>query len=138
MVCRCFLVSYFLSPFPPSSLTIEIMHPLNLITALPNPSPCLAGPLTYNDTDSKLLVHEDGKTVTLDTTFENYMAAKEKVYSFDRVIGGEGTQKDVYEVVHPLVESVVQGYNATVFAYGVTGTVLLIGKSNNSWQLFIQ
>ncbi len=61
--------------------------------------------------------------MTLDTTFENYMASKERVYSFDRVIGGEGTQEDVYEVVHPLVESVVQGYNATVFAYGVTGTV---------------
>jgi hypothetical protein len=78
----------------------------------------------YHLLDTKLLVHDDGKSVTLDTTFENYMASKEKVYSFDKVIGGagnEGSQEDVYEVVHPLVESVVQGYNATVFAYGVTG-----------------
>ena len=33
-------------------------------------------------------------------------------------------QADVYsEVAKPLIENVITGYNATVFAYGATGTV---------------
>lgn len=43
----------------------------------------------------------------------------EKNFTFDAVYGGESTQRQVYdETAFPLVESVIQGYNGTIFAYG--------------------
>jgi kinesin family protein 18/19 len=39
-----------------------------------------------------------------------------------QAFGPDSTQEEVYsETTQHLVESVLQGYNATVFAYGATG-----------------
>lgn len=46
-----------------------------------------------------------------------------KVFTFDAVYGWTSSQRDVYDdVVRPLVESVLHGFNGTIFAYGQTGT----------------
>jgi len=45
-----------------------------------------------------------------------------KTFTLDRVFGPNAVQEDVYEHVKPLVQSAVDGYNATVFAYGHTGS----------------
>lgn len=46
-----------------------------------------------------------------------------KVFTFDSVHGWESRQSDIYDdAVRPLVESVLQGFNGTIFAYGQTGT----------------
>ncbi|EPS60418.1 hypothetical protein M569_14385, partial [Genlisea aurea] len=44
-------------------------------------------------------------------------------YEFDEVLTESASQKRVYEIVaKPVVESVLDGYNGTVMAYGQTGT----------------
>jgi len=46
-----------------------------------------------------------------------------KVFTFDRVFAPECKQTDVYnDGARPFVESVLEGYNGTIFAYGQTGT----------------
>ncbi|XP_074572689.1 kinesin-like protein KIN-UB [Curcuma longa] len=46
-----------------------------------------------------------------------------ETYEFDEVLTESASQKRVYEVVaKPVVESVLEGYNGTVMAYGQTGT----------------
>ncbi|XP_060918245.1 kinesin family member 3Cb [Labrus mixtus] len=46
-----------------------------------------------------------------------------KVFTFDSVYGWESKQNDIYDdAVRPLVESVLHGFNGTIFAYGQTGT----------------
>lgn len=51
----------------------------------------------------------------------------DKNFSYDAVYGADSTQRQVYdETAFPLVESVIQGYNGTIFAYGQTGC----GKSH--------
>ncbi|CAL5192556.1 unnamed protein product [Lathyrus oleraceus] len=53
-------------------------------------------------------------------------------YEFDEVLTQSASQKRVYEVVaKPVVESVLDGYNGTVMAYGQTGT----GKTFTLGQL---
>eukprot|EP00056_Hartaetosiga_gracilis_P011244 m.169111 g.169111 ORF g.169111 m.169111 type:complete len:1174 (-) comp13474_c0_seq1:427-3948(-) len=48
--------------------------------------------------------------------------AKEKRFAFDRTFHKSQTQKDVYtHSTKPLLKGVLNGYNATVFAYGPTG-----------------
>lgn len=57
-----------------------------------------------------------------------------KTFTFDGVFGEETSQAEVYESVAPFVESVLHGYNATVFAYGQTGagkTYTMMGDSSN-------
>lgn len=46
-----------------------------------------------------------------------------KVFTFDAVFDAKSRQQDIYdEAIRPLVASVLQGFNATIFAYGQTGT----------------
>lgn len=45
-----------------------------------------------------------------------------KKFTYDAVYGIEAQQADIYnETAFPLVESVIEGYNGTIFAYGQTG-----------------
>ncbi|KAM7194365.1 kinesin-like protein 6 [Rhypophila sp. PSN 637] len=47
---------------------------------------------------------------------------KDQVFAFDRVFDDNATQADIYEgTTKNLIDSVLDGYNATVFAYGATG-----------------
>ena len=47
---------------------------------------------------------------------------KDQVFAFDRVYDENANQADVYEgTTKQLLDSVLDGYNATVFAYGATG-----------------
>ncbi|PSR74150.1 hypothetical protein PHLCEN_2v10106 [Hermanssonia centrifuga] len=46
-----------------------------------------------------------------------------RTYPFDLVFGPEADQAMIYhDVVSPMLEEVLQGYNCTLFAYGQTGT----------------
>jgi kinesin family protein C2/C3 len=45
---------------------------------------------------------------------------KWKSFGFDRVWGPDQSQQDVFQDVEPLALSVVDGYNACIFAYGQT------------------
>ncbi|XP_078347160.1 kinesin-like protein KIF19 [Oculina patagonica] len=48
--------------------------------------------------------------------------SREKQYIFDCAFGPNSNQAEVYKAVaKPLIENVITGYNATVFAYGATG-----------------
>jgi len=58
-----------------------------------------------------------------------------KSYVFDHVHGPESTQGDVFDSVQYIVDSVIQGYHGTIFAYGQTGTgktYTLFGESSSS------
>ena len=46
-----------------------------------------------------------------------------RTFWYDKAYGMDSTQEQVFqETAMPIVESVVQGYNGTIFAYGQTGT----------------
>jgi hypothetical protein len=47
---------------------------------------------------------------------------EQRVFNFENVFDAAASQEDVYRTVRPLVESVVEGFNATIFAYGSTGS----------------
>lgn len=45
-----------------------------------------------------------------------------KSFTFDNVFGSESLQSYIYEeTAFSLVDSVIEGYNGTIFAYGQTG-----------------
>ncbi|ODH52432.1 hypothetical protein GX48_01495 [Paracoccidioides brasiliensis] len=62
-------------------------------------------------------VHRFSKSV-----IPNGKRVKDQTFMFDRVFDENTTQGDVYEATtRNLLDSVLDGYNATVFAYGATG-----------------
>ncbi|KAF1955095.1 kinesin family protein-like protein [Byssothecium circinans] len=66
---------------------------------------------------------------------------KDQTFAFDRVFDENTTQADVYEATtKPLLDSVLEGYNATVFAYGATGcgkTHTITGTSQQPGIIFM-
>ena len=69
-----------------------------------------------------------GWIVTVDKSYSQINLKKpnsgevDKTFSFDSVYGQDSQQQSVYdECAFPLVESVIEGYNGTIFAYGQTG-----------------
>ncbi|KAF2720929.1 kinesin-domain-containing protein [Polychaeton citri CBS 116435] len=66
---------------------------------------------------------------------------KDQTFAFDRVFDENTTQGDVYEATtRNLLDSVLDGYNATVFAYGATGcgkTHTITGTSQQPGIIFL-
>lgn len=51
------------------------------------------------------------------------MGEKERVFSFDMAFEPTCAQKYIFDhAALPIIESVLEGYNGTIFAYGQTGT----------------
>ncbi|KAJ8957441.1 hypothetical protein NQ318_004921 [Aromia moschata] len=78
------------------------------------------------DESSRVLHAIEKKHIVMEETDKNDVLRQkrgvDKQYSFDVVFGEDSTQEDVYEVTtSSLVKDVLNGYNATVFAYGPTG-----------------
>merc|ERR1719507_2011520 len=61
--------------------------------------------------------------------------SQERQYIFDTVFGADSSQEEVFEATTKhLVDNVLNGYNATVFAYGATGggkTYTMVGQPDN-------
>ncbi|CAG8543571.1 1249_t:CDS:2, partial [Acaulospora morrowiae] len=76
------------------------------------------------------------RKISLTSTTTNYLGRKKerlKDYEFDQVFGPETTQKDIFNEVAHIVQSVVDGYNGCIFAYGQTGagkTYTMAGPNN--------
>ena len=69
--------------------------------------------------NSKLCVTVDTANNTVSVISDRNEA---KTFPFDYVYPMETTQREVYDqVAFPIVDSIFQGYNGTVFAYGQTG-----------------
>ncbi|XP_019481417.1 PREDICTED: centromere-associated protein E [Hipposideros armiger] len=52
-----------------------------------------------------------------------YQVDGSKSFSFDRVFNSNETTKNVYEeIAVPIIDSAIQGYNGTIFAYGQTAS----------------
>ena len=69
---------------------------------------------------SILAVDKDNNQVELRNPNKTDGASKD--FAFDAVYADNSLQQTVYdETAFPLIESVIQGYNGTIFAYGQTG-----------------
>jgi kinesin family protein 18/19 len=66
---------------------------------------------------------------------------KDQTFAFDRVFDDTTSQADIYEsTAKPLLDNVLEGYNATVFAYGATGcgkTHTITGTSSDPGIIFL-
>jgi hypothetical protein len=61
---------------------------------------------------------EEGKQIIL-----SRQAYEDRVFTFDKVLGQNSTQEEMYLVIgKPVVEDILLGYNGTILAYGQTGT----------------
>jgi hypothetical protein len=83
---------------------------------------CRCRPLNQREIalNSKVCVEMESST---GSTILHHEEAPPKPFTFDGVYYMDSTAEQIYnEIVYPLVEKVIEGYNGTVFAYGQTGS----------------
>ncbi|KAJ8923180.1 hypothetical protein NQ315_001734, partial [Exocentrus adspersus] len=78
------------------------------------------------DESARVLFALDKKHIIFEENDKNDLLRQkkglEKQYTFDVVFGEDSTQEEVYKITtKSLVKDILNGYNATVFAYGPTG-----------------
>ncbi|KAI9105855.1 P-loop containing nucleoside triphosphate hydrolase protein, partial [Phlyctochytrium arcticum] len=76
-----------------------------------------------NVLDERVLIFDPEEPGTKTRTYAHgARRSKEIRYGFDRVFAENASQRDVYEgTAQPLLDGILSGFNATVFAYGATG-----------------
>ncbi|XP_073676339.1 kinesin-like protein KIF3A [Garra rufa] len=71
----------------------------------------------------KLAVSVDEIRGTITVNKHDMTSEPPKTFTFDTVFGPDSKQLDVYNLTaRPIIDSVLEGYNGTIFAYGQTGT----------------
>lgn len=76
----------------------------------------------HTNTSTRIFDPEDSSTQGRLRPGMGGKRTKDQPFTFDRVFDDNTTQAEVYEATTKnLLDSVFDGYNATVFAYGATG-----------------
>lgn len=98
--------------------------------------------------DSKMLIFDPPNENNISRMqknifYNNFCSSKikEHKFVFDRLFDENSTQEDVYNgTTKSLIDCVLEGYNATVFAYGATGcgkTHTILGSSTDPGIVFL-
>ena len=88
---------------------------------------CRARPLNNKEIDRGakccLDFHKDKKNIAINMTSETSSAFGQNRFIYDHVFDMKSTQKEVYDVAaRPIIDSVLDGFNGTIFAYGQTSS----------------
>ncbi|GMF42425.1 unnamed protein product [Phytophthora fragariaefolia] len=78
-----------------------------------------------SDSEGKIVVtvgEKEGSSLCVQATTAQGSINTVTECAFDRVFMGAATQEDVFAAIEPSLQACLEGYNATVFAYGQTGT----------------
>lgn len=63
--------------------------------------------------------HKNQKDIAINMTSETSSAYGVNKFEFDRVFDMDSEQKEVYDcAARPIIDSVLDGFNGTIFAYG--------------------
>lgn len=77
-----------------------------------------------DDTSLKSCVKISGNTISV--AEERHGREAEKSFAFDKVFDGSATQEDVFAEVAGTVDAVPDGFHGCIFAYGPTGSGVLV------------
>lgn len=67
--------------------------------------------------------HKGSKEITVNMSSDTSSAFGANKFSFDRVFDMNSNQKEVYDcAARPIIDSVLDGFNGTIFAYGQTSS----------------
>ncbi|XP_021802334.1 kinesin-like protein KIN-14B [Prunus avium] len=91
---------------------------------------CRARPL-FEDEGSSIVEYPDDYNIRVNTG-DDALSNPKKDFKLDRVYGPHVGQAELFRDVQPLVQSALDGYNVSIFAYGQTNS----GKTHTMVALF--
>ena len=88
-----------------------------------------------SDVESVSVINQTSLAVSGENTNKKNNQIKYQQFFFDHVFDKNTSQQEIYnKTTKPLLESIIEGFNATVFAYGATGsgkTYTMLGNNQN-------
>ena len=73
--------------------------------------------------ESIKVINNNSLSISGETSSKKNNQIKEQQFFFDYVFDKNASQQEIYtKTTKPLLEGIVEGFNATVFAYGATGS----------------
>lgn len=91
--------------------------------------------------DKVVVILDPASQLNVPETAFRHNRSKEKHYAFDFAFGEESKQDEVFDkTTRFLIDGVLQGFNATVFAYGATGagkTYTMVGELNSPGMMLM-
>ena len=91
--------------------------------------------IELSDIESVSVVSETSLTVSAENNNKKNNQIKYQQFFFDHVFDKNASQQEIYnKTTKPLLDNIIEGFNATVFAYGATGsgkTYTMLGNSQN-------
>ena len=79
--------------------------------------------LELSTVESVKVINNTSLSVSGETSSKKNNQIKEQQFFFDHVFGKNTSQQEIYtKTTKPLLEGIIEGFNATVFAYGATGS----------------
>ena len=88
-----------------------------------------------SDIESVSVINETSLSVSAENTNKKNNQIKYQQFFFDHVFDKTASQLEIYnKTTKPLLENIIEGFNATVFAYGATGsgkTYTMLGNNQN-------
>jgi kinesin family protein 5 len=69
-----------------------------------------------NERENRCVFEIDGNSLKIEDRVSKHE------FTFDYIFDGSSKQEDLYKIIEPIVDSVSNGYNATIFAYGASGS----------------
>ena len=88
-----------------------------------------------SDIESVSVINETSLSVSAENTNKKNNQIKYQQFFFDHVFDKTTSQLEIYnKTTKPLLENIIEGFNATVFAYGATGsgkTYTMLGNNQN-------
>ena len=86
----------------------------------------------------KEISQEQAVDVVDDKSIKLLTEKHEVTCSYDKVLSGNSSQSEIYEIIAPRVRAVLSGMNSTIFAYGQTSsgkTYTMLGKDLESQMM---
>ena len=84
---------------------------------------CRLKPAGEENSNEFIAIDDENKnTLVVDTNKKTEKGAENLLFAFDHVVPSTGSQDEVFDIVRPVVNDALLGYNSTIFTYGQTGS----------------
>lgn len=83
---------------------------------------CRLKPADDDDVNDLIVIDDENDNTLVVDSNKREKGSESLLFAFDNIVPCTSSQEAVFEIVRPLVQESMLGYNSTIFTYGQTGS----------------